>query len=258
MNILVTGCDGFIGKHVMVDLMQSGHTVVGIDVKMGEDVMVYEEKANYDVVVHLAAYIDITESFEEPDMYYLNNTIATALLAERFPNARFVFASSAAVYAENISPYGLSKRWGEKLLPADSVALRIFNPFGKGENHENETHLIPNLMKSTKKDKAVVYKGGKQVRNFIEVSDVVSAIRACIDKPTVTGAFDICSDQALSVKEVIELMDIPVKFKKEERDNGDVDILDGDNEQFKMATGWRPKIDVRKSISNWREWNEKS
>lgn len=238
MKILVTGSEGFIGSHVMRLLPEATR----FDLKLGNDVR--EGIPDADVIIHLAGSIDINESFDQPYEYFMNNTYPLTLLPR---DSRVVFASSAAVYSLN-SPYGLSKLLGEKLLPDNSVSLRIFNPFGADENHDPENHLIPNLMSG----EATVYNNGEQIRNFIHVEDVARAI-VFSALGNFTGVYDVCSDEPLSVREVVDLMDVPVNYKDSPRDTGDTKVLTGDNSGLRQH-GWTPLVDVRQSLKEWRTW----
>ncbi len=243
MKVLLTGSEGFIGGYVRSALHR--HEVETFDLKNGQDVREPIE-TDADVIVHLAGLIDIKESFEKPYDYYMTNAVSTGLLPR---DQSVILESSASVYG-NFSPYKMSKVLAEKLLPENSVALRIFNPFGAGENHNPETHLIPILMEE---DNAIIYNNGEQIRNFIHVVDVAVAIRMAVESDK-TGVYDVCADEPLSVKEVIDLMGVEVQYEDKPRDSGDSLLLNGDNSALKRDFGWTQEIDVKKSLRYWRGW----
>ena len=248
MKVLVTGSEGFIGKHVVKELELHDHEVICFDKKLGHNILYQNSRfPECDVIVHLAALIDVEDSFYDWENYYLTNVIGTGLLPK---NKRIIFASSAAVYGK-FSPYGESKIMAEKLLPENSVIFRIFNPFGPGENHKPETHLIPKLMSG----KAKVYNNGNQIRNFIHVKDVAHAFRLAVESKVI-GTFDLCSDYPLRVNEVIELMKVDVDYIDNPRDEGDTQILNGDNTLLKHFFKWQSHEDTRESLKNWREWDD--
>src|SRR5712692_10595738 len=126
-----------------------------------------------EAILHFAAYIEVGESMAEPGRYFSNNVAGTiglinAALAHEV--RRFVFSSSAAVYgtpaytpvdevhpAVPINVYGQGKLMVEQMLAwygsqvgLRSVSLRYFNASGAteilGEDHQPESHLIPNLL----------------------------------------------------------------------------------------------------------------
>lgn len=251
MRILVTGSDGFIGKYVMQACEIAGHSVDGIDMQSGQNMAGLQLPvfANYDAVIHLAALIDINKSFEEP-WHYVNINLGLLNKLERA--RRVVFASSAAVYG-NYSPYAYTKRLGEDLLPPNSCSLRIFNPFGPGEKHNPETHIIPILANNEKAGKgSTLYQGGKQIRSFVHVEDVARAFVLAAESRYI-GTLDICGEE-LSIKNVADLMKVDYALSKEMRDNGDSDKLVGDRREAEKVLGWSPHHDVKADLKNWRDW----
>ena len=157
-NVLVTGGAGYIGSHMVLALLDAGHSPLilddfstgheqlvpaGVPVIRGNvgDIEVTnrlfaDHKIN--AVAHFAASIVVTESVADPLKYYLNNTVSTARLIKACVNAgvgRFIFSSTAAVYGNQDksligeeagcwpeSPYGTSKLMSEQILGAASQA----------------------------------------------------------------------------------------------------------------------------------------
>ena len=157
-NVLVTGGAGYIGSHMVLALLDAGHSPLilddfstgheqlvpaGVPVIRGNvgDIEVTnrlfaDHKIN--AVAHFAASIVVTESVADPLKYYLNNTVSTARLIKACVNAgvgRFIFSSTAAVYGNQDksligeeagcwpeNPYGTSKLMSEQILGAASQA----------------------------------------------------------------------------------------------------------------------------------------
>lgn len=155
-NILVTGGAGFIGSHMVADLLDAGHAVTVIDnltsghrdAVLGgtfRQADVADAAAldailgggRIDAVIHFAASIEAGLSTREPLAFYRNNVGGTLALVEgmvRNGVSRVVFSSSAAVYAPDqpqplsetgaiapASPYGATKAASERLL-SDAAA----------------------------------------------------------------------------------------------------------------------------------------
>lgn len=253
MNILVTGSAGFIGRHVVNVAQERGHSVTEVDYKNGYSKGGFDIRdhpiQDFDAIIHLAAYIDIAESFNKAWEYVDNNINTLKYLTEA---KRVVFASSAAVYG-SFSPYGYSKRLGEALLPENSISLRLFNPFGPGENHKPENHIIPLLAQNAIDGKVTkLYHYGEQTRDFIHVHDVALAFVMAAESDA-TGAYDLC-DTPLTVKKVADLMKVDYELVGDARDAGDTLELIGDSNPLAAAIGFEPTKDVKEMIKGWRYW----
>ena len=150
-TILVTGGAGYIGSHIVRQLMEAGERVVVLDNlstgfrsavldaelvvgDTGDKALVTKllRERNIDTILHFAAHIKVPESVDDPLKYYRNNTCSSRNLLECARDAgvrNFVFSSTAAVYGipENgtaseesptqpINPYGSSKLMTEWML----------------------------------------------------------------------------------------------------------------------------------------------
>ncbi|HRD75503.1 MAG TPA: UDP-glucose 4-epimerase GalE [Hyphomicrobiaceae bacterium] len=161
MNILVTGGAGYIGSHMVLELIDAGETVVVLDNlttgfrwavapeaelvvgDIGDETLVRRvlREKKIDAVIHFAGSIVVPESVTDPLGYYLNNTVKSrALIAAAVVEGvdKFIFSSTAAVYGnprENpvgedatpapMSPYGTSKLMTELML-ADAARAHKF------------------------------------------------------------------------------------------------------------------------------------
>lgn len=240
---LVTGSEGFLGRHIVEALENSGHQVERFDITDGNDCTKRFNAKSVDVIIHLAGVIGIQDSFDNPEKFFINNTLSTALLDR---DKRIILASTAELYGK-YSPYMMSKKLAEQCLPENSVAFRITNPFGTGQNPKQ---LIPTLIRGG----ATINNNGETIRNFIHVDDVAQAFVKAVENE-VTGIYDLCADEPISVREIVEAMGITdVTYIKDQRDASAVDILTGDNSRLKKEFGWEQRINVKESLRNWRTW----
>jgi UDP-glucose 4-epimerase len=150
-TILVVGGAGYIGSHMVLDLLRAGYPVVTLDnlfrghrdlVPGGEfvagdignpdDVSRVFREHSIKAVMHFAAHSLVGESVEKPLLYYRNNVSNTLTLLEAMQEANirhFIFSSSAAVYGEPQqtpitedhpcapeNPYGATKLAVERIL----------------------------------------------------------------------------------------------------------------------------------------------
>lgn len=156
-SILITGGCGYIGSHIVYDLMDRGYRVVVVDNLSNSrrdilpaNIMFYQhdvldtaavEKVlkdnNIASVIHMAALLSVEESMREPLRYYRNNVDGTRSLLEAcLKNGvrKFIFSSTAATYASSenplaendiqipASPYGHSKLMAEQVIK-DACAI---------------------------------------------------------------------------------------------------------------------------------------
>ena len=158
MAVLVTGGAGYIGSHMVLELLDAGEKVVVLDNlstgfwwaippevtfvegDMGDEDLVSQTISDHDIqsIVHFAAKIVVPESVSDPLGYYLNNTAKTRSVlacAVKGGVKNFIFSSTAAVYGEvgsepvsendylnPVSPYGRSKLMTEWMLQDTSKA----------------------------------------------------------------------------------------------------------------------------------------
>lgn len=145
MAILVSGGAGYIGSHMVLELLDRGESVVVLDDlstgfwwavpkeatlvrgDMGDQELVARVIAEHGIteIAHFAARIVVPDSVSDPLGYYLNNTVKTRALLEsavRGGVRHVIFSSTAAVYGEpQVSP-----------VPED-IALNPINPYGRSK-----------------------------------------------------------------------------------------------------------------------------
>lgn len=208
-----------------------------------EILSLFTEK-KFDGVFHFAGRALVGESVEKPEEYFrVNLGEATILLdyAVQGGIPTFVFSSTCATYGQPqgpisestqqnpINPYGKSKLLFEKVLAEvaekkkiSAVALRYFNvagcdPQGElGENHQPETHLIPNLCLAALGEQSKAFKifgtnfptpDGTCVRDYIHVMDLVKAHYSAFEFSRLNKGFDafnLGSGKGQSVREILE------------------------------------------------------
>ena len=256
------------------------------------------EKYQIDAVVHFAAYSQVAESVKNPQKYYFNNVYGTMnLLCAMLKNdvKRIVFSSTAATYGEPdyvpidenhpqkpINTYGKTKLMIENIMDdydkaygLRSVRLRYFNVAGAdsqnrvGEWHEPETHLIPNILKST-------FSGGKTfqmfgtdyptkdgtcVRDYINIEDLANAhvlALKYLENGGSTNYFNLGTNEGNSVKEVFvsceNVTGKNITLEEKPRREGDPATLIADNKKAKMDLGWVPEKSLNESIKTAYDW----
>jgi UDP-glucose 4-epimerase len=200
------------------------------------------DREHIGAVIHMAAFALVSESVAQPQKYVTNNVTAARVLLEAAGRAgvrRFVFSSSCAVYGHPatipitedaplapVNPYGETKRDFERLLAQSApshgievVNLRYFNASGatekRGEDHNPETHLIPNVLAAAMGRRPAVdvfgtdypTADGTAVRDYVHVADIadahVRALEAKLDARAPV-AVNLGTGTGRSVREVID------------------------------------------------------
>ena len=254
-----------------------------------------------DAIIHFAAFSQVAESVKNPGKYYQNNVSGTINLLNSMVDHKvnqIIFSSTAAVYGEPeyvpidekhplrpINPYGKSKLMIENIMDdycnaygIRSVRLRYFNVIGAdsdgivGEWHEPETHLVPNILKSTFTEGKVFQlfgddyptKDGTCVRDYLNVEDLAEAHILALNYLTdggLTDCFNLGTNSGYTVKEIFSECEKVVGKKIAlnicERRPGDPVSLVADNRKARKVLGWEPKHSLHDSIATAYEWEKK-
>jgi len=253
-------------------------------------------EGKFDTVFHLAGRIEVGESMKHPTEFWYNNVAGTAMLLKcmkSFNINKIVFSSTAAVYRTNyISPwnhytikedhgltnknsvYGNTKMACEQMIKDSGLKYGIFRYFNlagadpdgeMGENHNPETHLIPNILQNL--NSFVVYgndyktKDGTCVRDYVHVSDVADAhvtAASYIDNESFT--LNLGNGKGYSVLEIIDALKkyVDVKYTFGKRRFGDPDSLVADSSLAKSKKIFNPKHDIESIIKTAYEWHIKN
>lgn len=231
-------------------------------------------------IVHMAALCLVGASVKEPEAYYENNLRRPLVLLDLALQAgvsRFVFSSSAAVYGEPdatpieedhparpTNPYGETKLAFERALAwhaaargTSAVALRYFNAAGStadghGEEHAEETHLIPNVLRAALGGAPMAIFGtdyptpdGTAVRDYVHIEDLAEAHRLALEHAAPTGrltVFNLGSGKGASVREVIDtarrVTGRPIPVVEAARRPGDPARLVASHARAGKVLGW--------------------
>lgn len=162
-DILITGHEGFVGKHLFAELQKS-HDVTGFE-HYGFN---RAPKKRYDGIIHLAAVSRVSKA-EEDHYGCMHVNLLQTIRAMDIPHDWFIFASTME---KPVNVYGLSKRVAEdyiKLRGGKNIILRIANVIGKGMA---EDKMIPRLRNGIVPDLRVVLPF-----EYIHVEELVAQIK---------------------------------------------------------------------------------
>ena len=218
-TILITGGAGFIGSHVVDELIEKGLNVLVLDNYsspnskyenpnckyyklniLSPDVENIFKNNNINLVIHLAAQTSVSKSIKEP--YFdaevnILGTIKLLNLCKKYNVTDFFAASSAAVYGNPkylpidekhpcnpISPYGISKLTMEKYIVQSGinhVIYRFANVYGERQSTEGEAGVIAIFNNALENNQDIIINGnGEQTRDFIYVKDIARLIKQVV------------------------------------------------------------------------------
>lgn len=253
-----------------------------------------------DACVHFAALAYVGESVAEPAKYYENNVEQGVALFSELLKAgvrHVVFSSTCATYGVPqqvpipetcpqwpVNPYGWSKLILERILASYDeayglkfVALRYFNAAGaterRGEHHEPESHLIPNVLSAALGEKPHLSvfgadyptPDGTAIRDYVHVADLADAhilALAHLRKGGSSEFLNLGTGHGYSVLQVVEcarkITAAAITARMEAPRPGDPPRLVAEAARAQRVLGWKPAQSDLSSIlrSQW-QWRKK-
>ena len=268
MRVLVTGSNGFIGRHLVKALEQSGHTVLGWDLPHQDITQPFGTVEPVDAVVHLAAIGSPPLCDRDPAAAFGVNVQGThnvLKLAVAAGAKRLVFASTAHAYG--VSPlylpsderaplsvfdvYTTTKILGERLCDLfwenyglSYCAIRLFNGYGPGQQLG---YLIPDKIQQAEKG-PVELRGAGITKDFVYIDDVVRAYQLAMEVAFVGGInigtgveTDLASIARIIAKAFkTELICVPADRPTR---------MQADIQRAETVLGWHPTVSIEEGLN---------
>jgi UDP-glucose 4-epimerase len=257
------------------------------------------QNSSAEAVLHFAALIEAGESMKVPERYFRNNTAAALVLLETMLEAgvkKFIFSSTAAVYGNPVNvpieesdpliptnAYGESKllvermlEWMNRIHGLRYASLRYFNAAGaapgRGEAHNPESHLIPQVLKVAlgQREHIAIFgtdyatPDGTCVRDYVHVLDLaaahVSALHALGQHDRLI--YNLGSGRGFSVRQVVEVARMitghPIPVIESPRRPGDPAVLVASSAKIQSELGWNPRYrDLKQIVASAWEWHRR-
>lgn len=248
-NALVTGAAGFIGLHLVSELMKNNVIVYALIEKNDEDgrkkllnknsnILIIdsfeqmlrntENYPDFDCIFHLAS-VGVNPAFNNIELFCdVNIKMACQLIDFAKINKTKLFVNFGScfeygdhgnvlltedMYCRPESLYAISKNASTNLSTCyakkqgvNLITVRPFGVFGEGEGR---TRLAPSIIKSCIHNETVKTTLGEQIRDFVNVKDVVKAVIALTEANCAPyEIYNICSNNPVSVRDfILEVVD---------------------------------------------------
>ena len=254
---------------------------------------------NFDGVVHMASFIQMGESYKNPAKYYRNNVLGFMNLMDSMKDnglKNIILSSSAGVYGNPASvpikeddpknplnPYGETKYIMERMLEdydtaygIKFISIRYFNAAGAaldgsiGEDHPEESHLIPSIIKAGLIGSEFTLFGddyatpdGTCVRDYVHVLDLVEAHSKAMEKllsGSTSAFYNAGMGAGHSNKEIIKTVEestgLTINIKVLPKREGDANSLYADIGKIKSELGWQPKYSLNDIVKTAYLWHK--
>lgn len=271
--VLVTGADGFLGRHLVQALMHDGYEVHQITRHDGDITRISFPQMDVSHVFHLAALTSVPNSWVNSLDYYRVNILGTANVLEYCAKSRTPLTFlSTYVYGQPVhnpidenhpvnpnSPYALSKVMCEEVCAfyhkCFGVPVTIFRPFNIYGFGQNQTFLIPTIINQLLDNDVmkVALRDLTPSRDYIYVDDVIRALMLSIDGNTVIRTYNIASGCSYTVKEVYDIIQEVCGIHKplintDKKRHNEVELIVGSTDLIFNQLNFQPLTSFRLGI----------
>jgi GDP-4-dehydro-6-deoxy-D-mannose reductase len=281
-RVLITGADGFAGRHLRSALEQRGSEAIASTADVRDAAAVARELAAIrpDAIAHLAAITSVAEAWSREREVWEVNALGTLnvvlAVAEHAPAARLLVASSAEVYGRMTgdepleeddplapsSPYGRSKEAAEIACARDDLDIVIVRPFPHTGPGQSETFAIPSFagqiarIEAGKGPPSIKVGNLSARRDYSDVRCVVDAYARLLAERGGARLFNVASGTAHSMRSVLDRLlalatrEIAVETDPSRMRPSDIPLLVGSPRRLAEATGWRPMRSLDETLAD--------
>jgi GDP-4-dehydro-6-deoxy-D-mannose reductase len=279
-TILVTGAQGFVGRHLLAML---GAEALPLEADVTDVKAVANELAAGAprAVVHLAALSSVGSSWEDAGETWRVNTVGTVNVLEaartQAPECRLLVASTGETYGrarrvptpedeqlEPLSPYAASKAAAEvacdqaRRAGLDVVVARAFQHEGPGRAERFAVgSWAAQIARAEEAGGGTVRVGDLSAkRDIIDVRDVCRAYELLLDPSVPAGTYNVAGGRAVEMREVLEILvllaEAPIEVEPDPARNrpSDLPVVCGDASRLREATGWEPMIPLVQTLTD--------
>lgn len=287
---LITGAAGFTGRHLGNALKQQGYRVAGItqtpatrpdhldeshacDILDAADLTRVLDRVRPTHVVHLAAISFVAHA--DMTALYLTNIVGTRNLLQALTDTgcaprSVILASSANVYGNAdfdpideqtplrpVNDYAVSKLAMEAMarLWFDRLPITLARPFNYTGVGQSERFLLPKIVSHYSRGAPSITLGNIDVeRDFSDVSSIVQAYGQILERAPAGEAFNLCSGRAVSLREVLAMMETIAGYRIEVRSDPalqrshEIRRLRGSDDKLRALIGDRTRPTLEQTL----------
>jgi len=288
-TILLTGSMGFIGSHLVKELIKR-YNVIGLNHVLDKKSQNYfplkkniitlkqnEIQNEIYSIIHLAAITDTKFCEEHPKQCFDTNVNGTQNLLEiaRQKNAKFVYISTSHVFGNPkklpivesdpknpLSIYASSKLSGEiscigyaNTYGMDVSIARLFSVYGP----KSPPHLVTSKIMSQMNNQYISLGNLNSERDFIYIDDVISALQKIHIKTRGYNEYNVGTGTSYSINQICKIIknltkqDTPIKSSIQFFQKNDVKKIVCNPNKLKKL-GWKPKVSIELGLKKTWDW----
>ena len=278
-KILVTGGLGFVGSHLVDELLKDkNNKVTVIDNLCSEsssksymrdeaeyiidDIRnlsnVFYKSLEFDVIYHLAALARIQPSFKDPMKYMSIDIMGTAEVCDlaRRCNARIIYAGSSSAFGgPMLNPYAFAKFTGEqtcemftKVFSVKTSIARFFNVYGKRQPTTGPYATVVGVFEEQKRNNQplTVTGNGEQRRDFTHVKDIVLGLIAMEKDEGAAHVYQLGTGKNYSINELAKMFSSNIEYIPKRP--GEAWTTLADIKDANEILGWSPSVSLEEYV----------
>lgn len=296
-KILIVGGTGFIGTHLLTKLKKEKFDITILFSKNKKKINKSVKKIicdisnkkilskklknkNFDYIINLAGYVDHKKKIKTLKTHF-NGCKNLIDIFKKKKIIKFIQIGSSVEYGKIKAPQTEDKKTDEKKLNSayglaklrstnylinlkkkfdfPFTVVRFFLVYGPGQL---ENRLVPHVIKNCLLNKKFKTSSGTQIRDFLYIDDAINALFLILNnKKSNSHILNICSNEPIKIKDVIEL--IVKKIKKGKPNYDEIKLRPDEPEQLyssyskaKKILQWKPKIKINQGLSKTIKYYE--
>jgi len=301
MKVLLTGASGFIGSHVARELVERGVAVravvregssreriedladrletVTLDLFSASEAELARLAEGTEVCIHAAWYAVPGEYLGSPEnlrcvdgsLRLLGALSGAGCRRAAFIGSCFEYDFDPGYLSESgpVRPRSLyaaaklaTRFLGEQVAAARGTSwawIRLFYQYGP---FEDRRRLVPHVIETLMRGEPVPVTRGLQVRDFLHVRDVASAVVA-VALGQLEGVVNVGSGQPVTVRQIVATLESllgrpgAAQFGARPDNPTDPPFVCANNRRLVEATGWSPRYDLAGGLAETVEWTRR-